>query len=213
MNASEPFVRVCLVWDDSDLQVGLRKTLRVCGTPAVLILDSNGRFVENLASTRPEDVEAQLQRIGNSSSRADALRALPDSPGTPWDWIRERVAELGSDDFEVRARASEELARLQGALRTAVEEASRSGDAEVRARAEELKSAEDPPKRTASGPISLDTVVEWLEKGVKPYWVRRQIQKRGATFSLTDEDVARLRRAGASDDLIDTMREAPVDGK
>lgn len=166
--------------------------------------------MEDMESTRPEEVEAQMRRIAGSSPAA--LRALPEAGGTPWDWIRERIATLGSDDFERRQRASDELAKLQAALKLAIEEASRSVDAEVRARAEELQE-ERPSQRDGSGDVSLETVIEWLEKGVKPYWIRRQVMKKGWTFSLTDDNVARLREAGANQELLDTMLGSPAEGR
>ncbi len=182
------------------------------GAPTVRFLDSGGRWIEDLESTRPEDVEAQMRQVARSHPRAGALRALPDSPGEPWDWIRERVADLGSDDFETRQRASEKLAVLQRALRAAIDEASRSEDAEVRARAEELRD-EKQPRPAGSDPIDQEIVIEWLQRGVKTYWIRRQIQKKGATFSLTEVDVERLRKAGADQDLIDVMLGNPAEGR
>lgn len=100
MDASKPFVCVYLAWDDSEVQAGLRRTLRVCGAPAIVILDSGGRFLESAASTCPDELEAQLRRVARSHPHAAALRALPEARGTPWDWIRQRIADLGSDDFE-----------------------------------------------------------------------------------------------------------------
>ncbi len=201
---------VRLTWDDSGFQTGLRRTLRVTGAPSVRFLAPNGGWIEDLHSTRPEEVEAQMRRVARSNPRL--AQALPEAGGTPWDWIRERVADLTSDDVETRQRASEELARLQGALRLAVEEAARSADAEVKVRAEELQ-AEKPSPRPPSDNVTLGTVFEWLEKGVKPYWIRRQIQRKGWTFSLTEEDVSRLREAGATQDLIDVMLVGPVEGR
>ncbi len=196
MDASKPFVCAYLAWEESDLQVGLRRTLRVCGAPAVVLLDPLGGFIEDLSSTRPDEAEAQIRRIAASFPRSETLRRLPDAAGTPWDWIRGRIAELGSDDYERRERATQELGSLQVSLRTAILEAKESADPEVRMRAEQIEKTDGPPSRAGLGDITVDIVVQWLEKGVKPYWIKRQIQKKQATFSLTTDDLKRRRPDG-----------------
>ena len=48
---------------------------------------------------------------------------------------------------------------------------------------------------------------------MKTYWIKRQIDRKGAKFSLTVEDVQRLLEAGTDLDLIDAMRPRPAEGK
>ena len=59
----------------------------------------------------------------------------------------------------------------------------------------------------AEEPIGVDVVVEWLQKGVKEYWIVRQIKKKDAVFHLSTADMKRLKEAGASPDLLQAMVE------
>lgn len=63
------------------------------------------------------------------------------------------------------------------------------------------------PASLSAEEITVDLVVEWLQKGVKEYWIVRKLKKDGAVFRLSTADVKRLKDAGASPDLIQLMLE------
>lgn len=64
-----------------------------------------------------------------------------------------------------------------------------------------------PVSLLAEEPIGVDVVVEWLQKGVKEYWIVRQIKKKDAVFHLSTADMKRLKDAGAGPDLLEAMVE------
>lgn len=64
-----------------------------------------------------------------------------------------------------------------------------------------------PVSLLAEEPISVDVVVEWLQKGVKEYWIVRQIKKKDVVFHLSTADMKRLKEAGAGPDLLEAMVE------
>ncbi|GEM_PF-7004572 len=64
-----------------------------------------------------------------------------------------------------------------------------------------------PVSLPAEEPIGVDVVVEWLQKGVKEYWIIRQIKKKDAVFHLSTADMKRLKEEGAGPDLLQAMIE------
>jgi hypothetical protein len=59
----------------------------------------------------------------------------------PQEWIRDRVKELGAEDYAVREKATADLKALRKALDEALAEAEKSRDPEVSARARQLREA------------------------------------------------------------------------
>lgn len=205
VDASKWFICIRHVWNESPVQQKLRRTLRVTGAPTIVLAEPGGEYVDRLTTTDPREVEAQLRRIMSTLGRARMLRTLPANEDGPWEWIRQRIEDLGSDECEVRQRASDDLARLANSLREALRTAEKSLDPEVAARATDLRKG---PSRAqgSSNEITVDVVIEWLQKGVKEYWIIRKIQDKGCTHSLADADLKRLTDAGAEVELLDAIQ-------
>lgn len=111
------------------------KRFDVKGFPTVLILGAKGEVLERVCGVRSA---AEWRTI---LSRHSPQRRLQDAPEELKAWIARRVEQLGSDDWEVRERASKELAQLKAALDAALDRAVRSDDPEVRARAGAIRPA------------------------------------------------------------------------
>ncbi len=205
VEAAKGYMCVYLAWDDSPFQTKLRHALHVTGAPSVVFATSSGEFIDRLSSIDPREAETQILEVSGALARTRVLRSLPGGEGAPWNWIRERIEDLGSEDYETRQRAADDLGRLADSLRASIQAAKSSLDPEVAARAKALE-GERHASSGASDSVTVDVVVDWLQKGVKDFWIIRKIHDKGWTFTLTDADLKQLKDAGAREELLDAMQ-------
>lgn len=113
------------------------------GFPTVMFLDPEGNVVEKLCGAQaPEAWLEVMDRLAERWVRFEDLDEQVAGDEAPWTWIRERIGELGAEEFEVRDHATAELTRLREALEAALRLAAQSEDLEVRLRAKRIAGEE-----------------------------------------------------------------------
>src|SRR5262245_50950385 len=82
---------------------------------------------------------------------APATQADEPRSGAPQKVVKRLIDQLGSERFEDREQATQELSKLGRAALPSLKEATKSPDAEVRRRAQQLvEQLEPPPARSAN---------------------------------------------------------------
>lgn len=68
--------------------------------------------------------------------------------------------------------------------------------------------ASQPATPNAAGSLTVDGVISLIEAGISADLIIAKIQKSGQTFDLSTEDLVRLKKAGASDEVMKAMMSA-----
>ena len=115
-----------------------KKHYQVRAFPTVVYLDPQAKELDRMKGRGAKDVEAHLRKLASPFSPFANVKELLSRDGSLQAWMRKRLAELNSDQIEVRDNAAHDLREVKRFLDAALEIASRSKDPEVQARLRQI---------------------------------------------------------------------------